>query len=225
MSLTVINLIFVALFYNESLPPEKREKSVKNLLTKTASYINPLSLFNFSMVKSVRHVDDMRALRLIGLVNFLYLFIYSGLEFTLTFVVHERFKYDSVQQGKMFFFVGILMTLVQGGYVRRIRAGNHGQASIKAIMLLIPAFLMVALANTSQLVFYAGLALYSYSSAVVVQCITTMISHYGDENEKGVITGINRSLGALARAFGPIVTSIGKNIKFNFVFSTTTKIS
>ena len=33
-------------------------------------------------------------MRRIGLVYFLYLFFYSGLEFTLTFLTHNRFQYD-----------------------------------------------------------------------------------------------------------------------------------
>lgn len=31
----------------------------------------------------------------------------------------------SMQQGKMFFFIGVMMALIQGGYARRIKPGNH----------------------------------------------------------------------------------------------------
>jgi hypothetical protein len=150
-------------------------------------------------------------LKLVGIANFLYLFLYSGLEFTLTFLVYNRFNYDSVQQGKMFLFIGIFMTLIQGGYVRRIKEGTHIKACIKAIFVLMPSFVLIALA-TNQLTFYLGLLLYCYSSAVVVQCFTAFISNYGGENEKGTITGICRSIGALARAFGPVCSSMSINI-------------
>jgi len=53
---------------------------------------------------------------------------------------------------------------------------------------------------------YAGLALFSFGSATVVPCLTTMISHHGNADQKGKIMGIFRSLGALARAIGPIVS-------------------
>jgi len=36
----------------------------------------------------------MGSLRRVGLVYFLYLFLYSGLEFTLTFLTHNRLNYD-----------------------------------------------------------------------------------------------------------------------------------
>jgi len=55
----------------------------------------------------------------------------------------------------------------------------------------------------------------------------TLVTRIGPEHQKGVITGIFRSLGALARACGPIVASSGKKRKFekvqekkNFFFMT-----
>ena len=70
------------------------------------------------------------------------------------------------------------MTLVQGGYVRRIKEGKHVKAAIRAIFVLIPAFVIIGLAH-DQILLYVGLALFCYSSAVVVQCFTTVISNYG----------------------------------------------
>lgn len=102
------------------------------------------------------------------------------------------------------------MALVQGGYVRRLKQGKHIKASIVAILLLIPSFIIIALAS-DQLKYYLGLLLYSYSSAVVVPCLTTVTSNYGNDDEKGTITGIQRSLGALARAFGPVFSSISQS--------------
>lgn len=44
---------------------------------------------------------------------------------------------------------------------------------------------------------------------MVVSCMMTIASKYGAHDQKGTVMGIFRSLGALARAFGPIVASIG----------------
>lgn len=206
IALTIINLFFVAKFYKESLPTEKRSKSFKNNLSETFDYLNPATLLNFSLIKSVSQ-SESNTLKKLGLAQFLYLFIYSGLEFTLTFLVHNKFSYNSIQQGKMFLFIGICMVFVQGGYVRRIKQGNHVRAAIKAILVLIPALVILGLAN-SQAIFYIGLALYCYASAVVVQCFTTVLSNFGNDDEKGKITGIGRSITALARAFGPVCNSM-----------------
>lgn len=48
------------------------------------------------------------------------------------------------------------------------------------------------------------------ATAFVVTCMTTLTSKYGNFDQKGTVLGIFRSLGALARAIGPIVASMGK---------------
>jgi len=47
------------------------------------------------------------------------------------------------------------------------------------------------------------------ATAMVVTCMMTLVTRIGPEHQKGAITGIFRSLGALARACGPIVASSG----------------
>lgn len=46
------------------------------------------------------------------------------------------------------------------------------------------------------------------ATALVVPCMMTMASSYGTAQEKGTVMGIFRSLGALARALGPVFASI-----------------
>lgn len=48
------------------------------------------------------------------------------------------------------------------------------------------------------------------ATAMVVTCMMTMVSHFGSHDQKGTVMGIFRSLGALARALGPILASICK---------------
>jgi len=48
---------------------------------------------------------------------------------------------------------------------------------------------------------------------MVVTCMMTLVTRIGPEHQKGVITGTFRSLGALARACGPIVASSGIEIR------------
>ncbi|KAJ3313536.1 hypothetical protein HDV04_001753 [Boothiomyces sp. JEL0838] len=57
----------------------------------------------------------------LSVIHFLFLFVYSGMEFTLTFLTFDRFNFSNKQQGRLLGFIGIFTALVQGGYVRRIR--------------------------------------------------------------------------------------------------------
>lgn len=65
-----------------------------------------------------------------------------------------------MQQGKMYFFVGILMIIIQGGYVRRIANDKHHRFAFIGLLTIVPAYLLISIAET-QLVFYCGLCLYS----------------------------------------------------------------
>lgn len=45
------------------------------------------------MCLSISFSADLRHLRILGLSYFLYLFLFSGLEYSLTFLTHQRFSY------------------------------------------------------------------------------------------------------------------------------------
>ncbi|XP_010875488.1 major facilitator superfamily domain-containing protein 10 [Esox lucius] len=203
------DLLFISVMLPETLPKHSKVSSVTSGIQETGDLLNPVALFNFTALtrtKDPASKENMRNLKVMGLVYFTYLFLFSGLEFTLSFLTHQRFQFTSMQQGKMFFFMGITMALIQGGYVRRIKPGHHIKTVRLAILLLIPAFSLIGLAKNLKMV-YIGLILYSFAAAVVVPCLTTLVSDHGSANQKGTVMGILRSLGALARALGPIVAS------------------
>ncbi|XP_018565649.1 major facilitator superfamily domain-containing protein 10 [Anoplophora glabripennis] len=204
--LSIADLIFFTIFFKESLPKEKRSKSVMKTLKNAKVLINVIDLFRFTAVASVKDAN-LKKLRKIGLIYFVYLFIYSGLEFTLTFLTHHVFNYTSMQQGWMFFVLGLTMALMQGTYVRRVPQNKIKKTAVNGLWLIVPTFILVGIAK-GQIMLYLGLFLYAISTAMVVPCITTMASEYGNDQEKGTVMGIFRSLGALARALGPIFASI-----------------
>ncbi|XP_038071070.1 major facilitator superfamily domain-containing protein 10-like [Patiria miniata] len=206
ITLAVADIIFIFLFFKETLPTNKRAGSLGSSFKDACDLISPLSLFLFSAVKKLKP-SELQMLRLLGVCYFLYLFLFSGLEFTLTFLVHRRFQYTSMQQGKMFVFIGAFMALVQGGCVRRIRPGKEKRVAVIGIVVLIPSFIIIGYAQSIALL-YIGLALFSFAAGTVVSCMTTVVSAYGTADQKGTIMGIFRSLGALARALGPIFASV-----------------
>ena len=202
IALSSLNVLFVYVALPESLPAERRRRGTGDSLL---SYISPAALLQFRLVRCA-DAAQQTALRHIGLVYFLYLFIFSGVEFTLTFHCHTRFAYTSMQQGYMFLYMGVLMALVQGGYVRRIPEQRMERTALVGVALLLPSFVAVAL-SYSQVGLYFGFTLYALSTAVCVPCLSTIAARYGGRHQKGAVTGVFRSLGALARALGPVLFS------------------
>ncbi|TKS78426.1 Major facilitator superfamily domain-containing protein 10 [Collichthys lucidus] len=207
LAFSVADLVFIWLMLPETLKKDVKDPS--SGFGDSRDLLNPLSLFHFTAVTKSKDPPSkkrMQKLHVLGLVYFCYLFLFSGLEFTLSFLTHQRFQFTSMQQGKMFFFIGVIMALIQGGYARRIKPGHHIRAVHMAIIALIPAFILIGL-SWNILMLYSGLALYSFAAAIVVPCLSTLVSDHGSANQKGTVMGILRSLGALARALGPVVAS------------------
>ncbi|KAF9171312.1 hypothetical protein BGX20_007802 [Mortierella sp. AD010] len=62
----------------------------------------------------------------LSFTHFAHLFLFSGMEFTLTFLTFHLFDFSHMQQGALLGYIGILSSLIQGGYVRR-RANKVGE--------------------------------------------------------------------------------------------------
>ncbi|KAG3277005.1 major facilitator superfamily domain containing 10 [Ictidomys tridecemlineatus] len=205
----VSNLLFIFCFLPETLPPEKRAPSVALGFRAAADLLSPVALLRFAAVARGQDPptrDKLGSLRGLGLVYFLYLFLFSGLEYTLSFLAHQHFQFSSLQQGKMFFFIGLTMATIQGTYARRISPGREVAAVKRALLLLVPAFLLIGWGHSLP-VLGLGLLFYSFAAAVVVPCLSSMVASYGSPGQKGTVMGTLRSLGALARAVGPMVAA------------------
>ncbi|XP_008840088.1 major facilitator superfamily domain-containing protein 10 isoform X2 [Nannospalax galili] len=205
----ISDMLFMFCFLPETLPREKRASSVALGFCAAANLLSPVALLRFAAVAQSQDPpagDRLNSLRRLGLVYFLYLFLFSGLEYTLSFLTHQRFQFSSLQQGKMFFFIGLTMATVQGTYARRISPGKEVAAVKRAMLLLVPAFLLLGWGHSLP-VLGLGLLLYSFAAAVVVPCLSSVVASYGSPGQKGTVMGTLRSLGALGRAVGPMVAA------------------
>ena len=156
--------------------------------------------------------------RNLAVASFLYLFFFSGIEFTLTFLTFDRFNFTNMEQGKMLGSIGILSSLIQGGYVRRM-AYKVGEKTIvlQGIMACCLGSALFGITGTfldvgySEYSFIAACIGFSIASATVVNCMTSLYSLLPDkegqirDEEQGEHLGTFRSYGQLGRSFGPLI--------------------
>lgn len=192
--LAVINLLWAAARFHETLPPEKRAQPG----TKRHSF-NPLT-----RIKSLDRPGVPRT----NSLYFLYLIAFAAIEFTLTFLTKERFDFAPKQMAWMFVFVGLIIALVQGGIVRRV-APRFGERKVAQIGLLLtsPGFLLIGIAQSVGML-YGGLAFMAFGSALVMPCLSALVSRYTPPAEQGFALGSFRAMGSLARATGPIIGAV-----------------
>lgn len=189
--LCLINFVTIWKSFPETLKP-----GVKGFIERS---INPLKL-----LKPLPYAG-------INLTNFSYfLFItaFSGMEFTLTFLAVERLGYTSMDNAMMFIFIGFVLGMVQGGYVRR-KAHNIGERkmSFQGLIAVIPGLILLAFAQSAWML-YAGLFFLAVGSAMIIPCLTSLVSFYTPAHMQGQSLGIFRSLGSLGRVLGPIYASL-----------------
>lgn len=192
-SLSVFNTYWISSKFKESLPPEKRG------VVSTERSANIFKIFKPLPYPGVN---------IVTLSYFLFLAAFSGMEFTLTFLAAERLNYTSMQNAYIFIYIGFIIAFVQGGIVRR-KASDVGEKkmAILGMAALIPGLLLIAAAYSSKML-YGGLFFLAVGSAMIMPCLTTLVTLYTPSEEQGRSVGIFRSMGALARVIGPIAASI-----------------
>lgn len=188
-----LNLVQVWLGFQETLPVQKR------VIQKQNRSANPLKLFKPLPQKEIN---------IANFAYFLFLTAFSGMEFTLTFLAVERLGYSSFQNSMMFVFVGVLMALIQGGYVRR-KAHDIGEKrmALQGMFLALPGFVLLA-GTQSVFTLYLGLTFIALSSAMIIPCLTALVSLFATPQTQGQAIGIFRSMGSLARVMGPFAACL-----------------
>lgn len=126
MILTVLEAIVVLLLLPETSnaaktarksSQEKQNHSTISL-SQISNLLNPVALFQFRAAVNVSNTNhnsaNVSSLAQIGRIYTMYLLLYSGLEFTLSFLTRFllRFDYDSMKQGRMYVFAGLIMIAV-----------------------------------------------------------------------------------------------------------------
>lgn len=172
-------------------------------------------------------IEVLKALRRI---HFFFLAIFSGVEFTLTFLTFDLLDWSNTQNGKLIGCIGIISALLQGGYVRRsmsklgegkmARRGVSSCAIGLALLALLPNFVQTQPSFAFKLLQAAAVCM-AFTSATVVNSLTAFASLQCDEGRldkdtgkmveehpqlaKGTALGKFRSAGQLGRALGPLL--------------------
>lgn len=142
---------------------------------------------------------------LLNVVHFLFLLPFSGMEFSLPFlitsVLYPDHQSPSKLNGRLLGFVGLIASLLQGSVVRRmppLTVVKVGVVSCTAAF-----FLLSKVESTTQL--YLAGTLLAVTSATVVTGLNSLGSFEAKESNRGEVLGALRSWGQFGRALGPLI--------------------
>jgi MFS family permease len=195
--LCLLNLIWAAARFRETLPPERRAEPVP--AGRTA---NPAALFDARLGAGVARIN---------LAFMLHTMLFAGMEATLVFFAAERCAFTPARISGLFVWMGFLSALTQGGIFRRL-SGRVGQRplTMAGFLTLIPGFALIAAVDwfPHTWLLWVAVTVLASGTGLVFPGLNTMASLAGDPQRQGWVMGTFRSAGALGRALGPLLGAL-----------------
>ncbi len=166
-----------------------------------------------------RHWFDMASLRdavgrpaigLLLITIFVCVFSFANFESTLSLIISATdgpYAFGFRQVCLTFAFIGFVLSMVQGGLVRRLsgRVSETTMAMAGALIEIGGFFLLSrAAAQYSLELLLVGLAVVVSGFAFITPSLNSLLSRWSDPRKQGGILGLGQSVAALARIFGPM---------------------
>ncbi|GIX42057.1 MAG: MFS transporter [Leptospiraceae bacterium] len=152
----------------------------------------------------LKHLD--KRIRLLIILNLIYMLIFTSYEFTFTFFYKFTFSLTPREIGFVFFYLGILIALGQGILSRLVSGKIHEKTMIRIGILLLPfTFLLQPILKQNIILSLITLIPLACGNSLFQPAINSYASLLSKKEEQGYILGLMRSLGSLSRAIGPII--------------------
>jgi len=225
--ISLLLLLFETLYLTIALPETKHLQTVSKPEAGSNSHDSKGSSAPTSSLEQHQH-----RLKILARIHTTFLFFFSGAEFTLTFLTYDLYGFTNAQNGRLLGFIGVLSSLLQGGYTRRskkpplwfVKSGLKACITSLVLLSVLPFLRRETGGETegeidglSALFLYSAAGALAFVSASVVNSLNTLASLECDEEDnggqrtdetqkiaRGKALGDFRSAGQLGRAFGPL---------------------
>ncbi|HEY3333151.1 MAG TPA: MFS transporter [Capsulimonadaceae bacterium] len=195
-ALALLNAIFIYRLLPESRTAEQRAE--------VGSPATPVSLVQrlASMGKSLAG-----PLGFLFILTFLVTFAFSLMEGTFPTYIRHFYQTDSQAaraSGIAFTFVGVLMVIVQGGLIRRLRTRySEAQLVLCGVGLMAIGFWLFPAPQTVVALVLGPMVPIAIGSALNSPSLRALVSRLSSANVQGGTMGVSASFDSLARAVGP----------------------
>jgi len=152
-----------------------------------------------------RAATERPVLRLLILLIFVAIAAFAGMETTFALWAHDGFGWGPFQVGMIFFYVGILLSALQGGAIGRLtKAVGETNLVIGGGAILAIGLFALTFAYALWFVLVAT-ALLAIGMGMFSPAMSSLISKQAADNERGGVLGLSQSAQSLARIVGPAV--------------------
>jgi DHA1 family tetracycline resistance protein-like MFS transporter len=189
--LSAIALVLAAVLLKESLAPEHRSTAARpgRLAMAKAAFARP----------GLRHLI---------ILFFLTTTAFAGLEATFALWANSVFGWGPLQVGYIFFFIGVVLVVVQGGLIGRLTK-RFGEARLVVAGATLLTIGLIALPFSGGIAaVLIVMALLALGLGMLNPAVTSLVSREAGTTERGGILGVNQSGQSLARILGPLIAGL-----------------
>jgi len=133
---------------------------------------------------------------------------FAGLESTFAIWANSKFSWGPEQVGLIFFYVGLVLAVIQGGLIGRMsrRFGEARLVTFGAVLLMV--WLATLPLSGKLAIILIVMAVLAIGLGFLSPSITSLVSQAAAATQRGGILGVNQSAQSLARIVGPLIAGI-----------------
>ncbi len=153
-----------------------------------------------NLVNAVRHPN----IGLLFIIFFTVTMSFANLETIFALYTERIFRYDAVENGYIFAFIGVISATVQGVLIGPL-AKRFGEKKLITAATLILGTAFILLPIPDQLPgFLLVVGMIALGIGLHNPSVIALISKNADQHEQGGILGLNQSFSSLGRVLGPL---------------------
>ena len=158
-----------------------------------------------SRVAALREALAQPVLARLLVVFFLVIVAFSGMETTFAWWAIAQFGWGPRPIGFVFFYVGLLSALMQGGLIGPLtRRFGEERLMLGGLILIAVGLLVMPFARTLPVLLVALSAL-ALGMGAMQPSINSLISRRAGAEQQGEVLGVAQSVGGLSRVLGPLI--------------------
>jgi DHA1 family tetracycline resistance protein-like MFS transporter len=133
----------------------------------------------------------------------------------------RTFHYVGWQVGLYYAFLGVIIAVVQGGFIGRLtkRFGEWPLAIVGPVFVGLGMLMLAVVGFKPMLVILlVGGAINAVGRSLQTPTLYALISQTSDPSEQGLVFGLNQGLGSIARVIGPVIAAAAFHVHISGPF-------
>ncbi len=150
-------------------------------------------------------------------LNFVFTLAFSMMYVTAAILWEDRYGLNGLERGYVFSFIGIMSAIVQGLLVGKMNK-KYGERKLLYAGLVFGATGLIMMPIIPVGMFWIQLIALSFialANGCITPSILGLLSNSVSAKEQGRFLGLNQSVGALARVFGPAFGGVLYDLNFH----------